>query len=119
MGEPPVKPSKKECYALIQEVAVKRHPVCPWCPKPSVVGHHLFKRDRMATAFLPEAVQGMCDYHHGYWHKHPAGFRQEMIREIGDDRYWELERLSQTVVRNVDYGAVKRKLTLLLKGGGK
>ena len=111
-----MKSSKKELYALIQEVAVKRHPTCPWCDKPSVVGHHLFKRDRLATAFLPEAVQGVCDFHHKYWHKHPKGFRHEMIRIIGD-RYWELERLSYTVVRNMDYGEVKKKLTGLLKGG--
>jgi hypothetical protein len=114
-----MKSSKQECYALIQEVAVKQDPVCrhPRCYKPSVVGHHIFKRDRLATAFLPIAVWGACDDHHKFWHAHPAAFKRLAVRILGP-MYYDLQRLSYTVVKNMDYGEVKRKLTEILKGGG-
>jgi hypothetical protein len=77
---------------------------------PSQVGHHLFKRDRLATAFLPKAVWGMCHDHHGYWHKHPKEFRAEAMRIIGYVKYWRLYLLSQTVVKNVDFKDIRAKL---------
>jgi hypothetical protein len=112
-----MKSAKKDCYRLIQEVSVKRSPFCRWCGMPSTVGHHIFKRDRLATAFLPEAVWGMCDIHHGYWHAHPAAFRLEAIRIIGYEEYYDLARLSDTTTRNVNFKEIRTKLRELLEGG--
>ena len=106
---------KKSCYSLIQEVSIKRSPFCPWCGSPSVVGHHLFKRDRLATAFLPEAVQGMCDFHHTYAHAYPDEFAAEMKKRIGEEQYERLLALSHTVVKNMDFSAVRKNLKVLLK----
>jgi len=106
---------KSECYRLIQQIAVKRDPRCIviGCGAPSTVGHHLFKRSRMATAFLPEAVRGLCHPCHLKAHASPAWFRALMISMIGD-RYYELERLSNTVVK-VDFKAKRDELRGILE----
>jgi len=103
---------KSDCYRLIQQIAVKRDPKCIICGAPSTVGHHLFKRSRMATAFLPEAVRGLCHYHHDYLQHHRKWFRDIMIGQLGD-RYYELERLSNTVVK-VDFKAKREELRGIL-----
>ena len=108
--------TKRDCYCLIQETAIKRSPFCPWCGSPSVVGHHLFKRDRLATAFLPEAVQGMCDFHHHHWHAHPKEFAAEMKKRIGVETYDKLRQLSYTVTKNMDYKAMRKNLQVMLEG---
>jgi len=103
---------KSDCYRLIQQIAVKRDPKCIICGAPSTVGHHLFKRSRMATAFLPEAVRGLCHYDHARAHTHRKWFTIFMVGLIGD-RYYELERLSNTVVK-VDFKAKRDELRGIL-----
>lgn len=80
----------------------------------SSVGHHLFKRDRMGTAFLPEALIGLCVDHHAYAHAHPEEFRELMIERMGE-RYYELQRLSNSVVKYQDFGGIRRHLRTLIK----
>ena len=94
-----------------KQIAVTQDPFCisPGCGYLSQVGHHLFKRDRMATAFHPEAVRGLCHIHHGYAHARPEQFRKIMIGFIGE-RYYDLQRLSKTVVKNMDYVAKREEL---------
>ena len=106
----------RECYKLIQEIAVALDPFCihPGCNNPSVVGHHLFKRDRMATAFHVECVKGLCDQHHKVAHADPNGFTGYMIGKIGP-RYDELLRLSHTVVKNIDFKKERDKLKFILQ----
>lgn len=99
----------KEAYRLIQEVVVKETPFCKRCGSPATVGHHLYKRDRMATAFLPEALWGLCTECHAWAHRNPCQLQKMVIEEIGE-RYYELLRLSHTVVKNMDLDQVKKEL---------
>jgi hypothetical protein len=103
--------AKDDCYRLIQQIAIAQDPVCIWagCMEDSCVGHHLFMRDRKGTAFHPEAVRGLCHMHHGYAHARPEQFRKIMIGFIGE-RYYDLQRLSKTVVKNMDYVAKREEL---------
>lgn len=101
--------TEKDCYRLIQEIAILQDPVCVVCTeRKSQAGHHLFTRSRHATAFHPEAARGLCNICHQEAHEEPQWFRQIMIEEIGD-RFFELERLSRTVCKP-DYGEVKKGL---------
>ena len=109
--------AKDDCYRLIQQIAIDQDPVCIWtgCMEDSCVGHHLFKRDRRGTAFHPEAVRGLCHIHHGYAHARPEQFRKIMIGFIGE-RYYDLQRLSKTVVKWVDYAVKRIELREILAG---
>jgi 5-methylcytosine-specific restriction endonuclease McrA len=103
-----------DCYRLIQEVVVRETPFCRRCGSPATVGHHLFKRDRLATAFLPEAVWSLCNDCHGWAHRNPYPFQLMVVNEIGE-RYYELLRLSHTVVKNMDFKNVKEELKKRLR----
>lgn len=103
--------AEKDCYKYIQRIALLQDPVCifPGCNAPAEVGHHLFKRDNLNTAFHPEAVRGVCNFHHTQAHAKPAWFRDIMIGLI-DGRYFELQRLANTVVPLMDYRAKRAEL---------
>ena len=103
--------AKDDCYKLIQQIVVKRDVFCkyPSCFSQSSAGHHLFKRDRLATAFLPEAVIGLCvDHHTPRWVEDPV-FIDYLVAMMGE-RYYELQRLSYTVVRNFDFKECRKQL---------
>jgi len=104
--------AKDDCYKLTQEIAVARDVVCqrPECIRPADCGHHIFKRDRMATAFLPEAVVGVCTQDHTGWaHAKPQEFKAFMVKRMGK-RYHELSRLSKTVCKYQDYTEIRARL---------
>lgn len=109
-------PSEKECYALIQQIAILQDPVCTklGCWHPSDCGHHLFKRDRLATAFLPHLVRGLCDHHHKWAHRKPKEYEDEVRAMAGDEAYDSWLRLSHTVVPDFDFKAKKKELKILL-----
>lgn len=106
----------KECYELIQELSILFYPICSWpgCSKPSTVGHHLFKRDRMATAFSIECVWGMCHDHHGAVHDRKRWFAEYVYTIIGE-RYYELQRLSNTTAKYIDFRKVRDDLKKQIK----
>lgn len=109
--------AKDDCFRLIQQIAVARDKVCqhPDCCTSVEVGHHLFSRSRMATAFLPEAVIGLCAWHHTSWaHNQPKRFKAFMVKRAGD-RYFELQRLSNTVVKNLSYTDTRENLRNILQ----
>ena len=112
--------AKDDCYRLIQVIAATQDPFCihPGCGESSQVGHHLFKRDRKGTAFHPEAVRGLCHLHHGHAHASPEQFKKIMLGLIGD-RYYELQRLSKSVVKGTDYIAKRTELRGILDNFGK
>lgn len=107
--------AKQDCYRLIQEIVVKRDVFCQWpsCSQRSSSGHHLFKRDRLATAFLPEAVIGLCAQHHVPQIVSSEEFRDLMVSRMGENYYY-LQRLSNTVVKHFDFGQCRRHLRTLL-----
>ena len=110
--------AKDDCYKLMQEIAVTRDVVCqrPECGRPAECGHHLFKRDRMATAFLPEAVVGVCTQDHVGWaHAKPNEFKKFMVNYMGN-RYHKLSKLSTTVCKYQDYNIIRSKLRECLRG---
>ena len=111
-------PQKNECYRLIQQVAILQNPICkyPNCWKPSSCGHHIFSRSRLATAFLPEAVWGMCQEHHAWAHAHPMRFKQLAVSLIGFENYWVIARRSNEVIKHIDYSEIKANLKAILKG---
>jgi len=114
----PAKGTKKKCYDIIQEIAVAKDVVCqhPSCNRPADCGHHVFKRDRLTTAFLPEAVVGVCTQHHTGWaHNKPKDFKKFMIERLGEDRYYELRRLSYEHVEVMDYDEIYRGLVNTLR----
>ena len=111
--KPIPKGTKKKCYDIIQEIAVIKDKGCqhPECSRASDCGHHVFKRNRLTTAFLPEAVVGVCTQHHTGWaHNKPKEFKQFMIERLGEDRYYELRRLSYEHVEAMDYGEICERL---------
>ena len=112
--------AKDDCYKLIQMIALAQDPICtmPGCWQPSQVGHHLFKRSNMATAFHPPAVRGFCNLHHGHAHAKPKEFKKTMIALIGP-RYHDLQRLSKQVVPDMDYVAKRAELRGILESLGK
>jgi len=102
--------AKQECKKLIQEAVVLRDPICvrPGCGSPSDCGHHIFKRDRPTTAFLPEACVGLCTRcHTGFAHGKPEEFKRFMISRLGEDRYYELRRLSYKTAEEIDYVVIR------------
>ena len=109
--------AKDDCYRLIQIIAITRDPVCivPGCGRLSEVGHHLFKRDRMATAFHPDAVRGLCHNHHNFFHALPAK-GSDIVRNLVGCEYCALWRLSWTIVQRVDYVAKRVELREILAG---
>jgi hypothetical protein len=105
-----MKPAEADCYRLIQQIALQQDPVCFICQDhESQAGHHLFKRDRLATAFLSEAVRGVCNDCHRWAENNPALERTFMVEAMGP-RYFELERLSWQVVRHFDFVGMRKEL---------
>jgi hypothetical protein len=90
--------AKDDCYRLIQLVAIKEAKgICqrPGCGRPAECGHHVFKRDRLTTAFRPDCVVGLCiEDHNGWAHGEPEWFTIFMLGRLGEERYYELQRLS-------------------------
>lgn len=104
--------AEKDCYALIQQIALIRDPRCILCPSPSQVGHHVWGRG-LAAAFHPEMVRGLCNSHHIYAHARPEGFRECMVELIGD-RYRELEAMAREIIPYMDFQAKRRELREML-----
>lgn len=102
---------KAECYKLVQIVVLKLNPFCKICRKPSEVGHHIWKRDRLGTAFNPDAVVALCNACHAFAHSKPYLFKQKAREWLGVD-YEKLETLSRTIVqlRDEDYKQIKKLL---------
>jgi len=73
----------------------------------------------MGTAFLPEALVGLCERHHVVWaHAEPDEFREFMIGRIGE-KYYELQRLSNSVVKHFDFEECRERLRKTIKKGGR
>jgi 5-methylcytosine-specific restriction endonuclease McrA len=106
---------KAACYRLIQQVVLTQYPFCRRCQKPPEVGHHIFKRDRLGTAFNPLAVVALCNACHTFVHSKPREAKTLAKEWLGDD-YEKLEALSRMVVqfRAEDYRELKKTLTTLL-----
>ena len=112
------KGTKEKCYRIIQEIAVARDKHCqaPFCYQPADCGHHTFKRDRLATAFNPDVVIGMCTQHHtGFCHNKPKQFKEFMINRLGEERYYALRRQSYTNVDHPDYNEIYQGLVKVLR----
>ena len=108
--------NRKDCERLMQEIATKREAFCarPGCNSPSQCGHHVFGRARLATAFLPEGIIGLCAKDHGWAHARPNEFKKFMIDRLGEDRYYELRHLSYTHVDHPDYTEIREELRRVL-----
>jgi len=120
--EQPEKGTKKKCTRIIQEIIIARDKVCqhPECNAPIDCGHHLFKRDRPTTAYLPEALLGVCTQHHTGWcHMKPAEFKKFMIQRLGANRYYELRRLSYEHIEGIDYNEIYQGLVEVLRAYGR
>lgn len=107
---------RQTCYRLIQEIAVLQDPVCvyPYCPYLSVVGHHLFTRSRLSTAFDPQAVRGLCHDHHQWVHNNPKQATLMFIKLIGVLKYGELERKSRIIMASLDFRMTRETLKSIL-----
>jgi hypothetical protein len=70
----------------------------------------------MATAFLPKALLGCCDKHHKWFHAHPRETRNIAIKILGQDKYYELLRLSNTTVKNINFKDIRDGLKRILGG---
>jgi hypothetical protein len=108
--------AKEDCYRLIQEIAVAQNPFCraPGCENPSTCGHHLFKRDKMATAFDPRYVWGVCLGCHGWAHRQPEQFREWAISIMGEEEYYAALRMSNSIVKYLDFNEIRRGLKMAL-----
>ena len=108
---PAKKGTKALALKLIQQIGLARDKVCPICGEKAQVTHHIFTRSRSMTAYLPEAVIGLCHRcHMKEAHNKPKEFKQFMIERLGEDRYYELRRLSYEHVEVMDYGEICERL---------
>jgi len=110
--------AERDCYQLIQEIAVARDVYCvhPLCSSLATAGHHLFKRDRIATAFLPSAIFGVCNDHHVPWaHEEREEFKVFAIGRLGEEEYYRLYRLSITTTRGMDFKGKRNELIEILR----
>lgn len=108
-----MKRDEKECFALIQQIALLQDPNCIVCGVPSVAGHHVFGRG-LAAAFNPTMVRGLCLNHHGYSHHLPESFGVFMAGFLGEGRYDELALLSREIVPYIDFEAKRDELKAIL-----
>lgn len=100
-----MKSLKKQAYALFQAVVCQRDVMCqhPGCRDISSAAHHVFRRNNMGTAFLPDNGMGLCLEHHDGWaRQYPSQVKVILQRKIGNKRYDELERLANSVVKLKD-----------------
>lgn len=106
---------KQDCYALVQEIVVKRDVFCrcPGCSNLAGAGHHLFKRDRMATAFETRYVIGVCVECHEWARAEKNEFTDWVISWLGEE-YWEALRLSNTTVKHQDFKQIRDNLKVEL-----
>lgn len=102
---PRQKGTRELCERMMQEIAVTRDKVCqdPKCSDAATVGHHIFRRNKLSTAFEPDNLVGLCVVHHGRAHSNPAFFKKQMIDRLGEKRYYELRRQSNETAKNIDY----------------
>jgi hypothetical protein len=109
-----MKAPEKECFKLIQQIALLQDPYCITCGKPSTAGHHLYGRG-LAVAFNPECVRGMCVECHDYAHRNRFAFRG-ILRDVvlGPSLYDDLEVLSRTSVPDMDFEAKRDELRTVL-----
>lgn len=111
---------KRECYRLVQKIVLEQHPICqfPGCRLPSSAGHHVFKRDRMGTAFDPECLIALCVDHHAWMHDE-IDIGKALAESLLKDRYRDKEALSRMSVRlrQADFELIAAKLRRILKGG--
>jgi hypothetical protein len=108
---------KSECYALTQKVVLKRDIFCrrPGCHKRSSAAHHVFKRDRLSTAFDPRYLVGLCEDDHIPWaHQQHDDFISWVISWMGEDEYFEALRISHLPVKHFDFQGAKESLLQLL-----
>jgi hypothetical protein len=105
--------NKAKCYRLVQVIGLRLHPHCqvPECKHRSVTMHHLFPRNRMATAFYLDALFAVCLTHHALAHAEPIEFEAIAIKCL-KDQYYELQALSRTIVRfrEADYKRIAEAL---------
>ena len=104
--------AEKDCFTLIQQIAVLQDPFCILCGRPSECGHHLFGRC-LAAAFNPEMVRGLCNTHHLYAHARPEDFREYVAEVI--PRYAELEAEANRVVPWMDFAEKRKELRAILE----
>ena len=108
---------KKESYRLVQQVVLAQRPYCeyPGCSKKATVGHHVFPRNRMGTAFDPESIMSLCHEHHQEIHNSTS--KNAIERAWLGDKYDGKERLSRMVVqfRRADFDRIRAALRRLLK----
>lgn len=108
---------KRDCYRMMQQIASRGRCRYMECQEAATVGHHLFKRDRLGTAFLIDAVVPLCIAHHRFAHEKPMIFKrwaQESIRG-----YFEMEHLSRKIIRlrKDDLISIRSALSKLANGG--
>jgi len=103
---------KRECYALVQAVVCARDIFCraPGCSNLATAAHHMYKRDRLATAFNPQYLIGLCVDCHAWAHAEPDEFREWVIQWMGTDEYEYGHQLSLTVCKHIDFKKVRDNL---------
>jgi len=108
---------KTKCFALFQQVVVSRDRLCraPGCSERSTAGHHIFGRGA-SVAFNPKYGIGLCVECHRWAHAKPEEFKGWVIYMLGEGEYYSGLRLSNAVIKNIDYEQIRDDLKVLLKG---
>jgi len=113
MKKPSRKALEKQCFALIQQIALIQDPHCIHCGLLSEAGHHVLGRG-LAVAFHPECVRGVCNTCHTYAHLKPEAFRRWFYEVVGAWKYDGLEKLSRQVIPDMDFAAKRAELKGIL-----
>ena len=108
--------AEKDCFNLIQQIAVLQDPRCIVCGEPSSCGHHVYGRG-LAAAFNPEMVRGLCEKHHvPFAHEQREAFKRFFTSFIGPLNYERLEWQSREIVPYMDFKAKRAELRAILEG---
>ena len=108
---------ERECFRLVQVIAVTKYPNCVRCGAPSTCGHHIFSRSRNATAFDPAAVLGLCAECHAWAHQYPGAGLRLAQTIVGIKEYNRLAKKSMAICRYraSDFREIRQRLREELK----
>lgn len=120
-----MKAAERKCRVLWQQIVTLRDGRCLRCGHVCLeggemqnVGHHVFGRNKMGSAFDPDSGLSFCPDCHQWVQKNQSWARNLLAARIGEERYTHLDFLSKQVVRlrPKDYSAIAESLKRSWKG---
>jgi hypothetical protein len=107
--------AKKDLDILWSKLIRDRDKTCVVCGKKPIQAHHIFSRSYNSTRWNLDNGIGLCYYHHIYWaHQKYEEFRKFIIDRIGEEKFEELRKYSQQIIKIDKEELAKQHQFLLL-----